>query len=272
MPVFNTPEAAIQGYKRIAADNVPGGGLGAENVRLWAALFDLQRRQGVRGSALEIGVWHGFSASYICGHLESDEELVLVDKFMREQHFKPTFDKLLGPVDTSMHFFPEDSFDLKADGRLKPWQGALRFAHIDGEHSREAVENDLELVDTFLCDDGVVVVDDMLYFHTPQVSHGLFSYIAKPNCRLKPFLFAFNKCYLTRPETHAAYRDFAITVIDTLEDSAHKYNCAFSHRRLDPDYVGLSAREYGLPKYSFVNLGFDDLETLRAHAEKTSQG
>ncbi|WP_262692938.1 class I SAM-dependent methyltransferase [Kordiimonas aestuarii] len=268
MSLFKTPEDAIRAYKRIAADNVPGGGLGDENVRLWAALFELQRQNGTKGGALEIGVWHGFSASYICGHLSADEELVLVDKFMREQHFRPTFNKLLGEVDTPIRFFPDDSFELKKDGRLTPCQDKLRFVHIDGEHSREAVENDLELVDGLLQDDGIVVVDDMLYFHTPQVSHGLFSYINRSACQLKPFLFAFNKCYLARPDAHANYRDFAVTVIDQLEDDTHKYNCAFSHRRLDPAYVGISAREYGLPKYSFVNIGFDDLPSLQAYARE----
>jgi len=79
-----------------------------------------------------------------------------------------------------------DSREITArDLRDKLGQGAVRFSHIDGHHSRECLTNDLELVHPILHLDGIICLDDMLHPCYPMLESAVFDYLVRhPEMRL----------------------------------------------------------------------------------------
>src|SRR5262249_60324775 len=61
----------------------------------------------------------------------------------------------------------------KLDGRL------ARFIHIDGEHSRTALTQDLELATAVLAREGLIVLDDMLHPGYPTLMVAVHEYLAR---------------------------------------------------------------------------------------------
>jgi hypothetical protein len=71
------------------------------------------------------------------------------------------------------------STDLAPDAILRPLGGPVRFFHIDGDHSREALTSDLDLALATLHPKGLIVLDDMLHPGYPLLVVAVHAWLEK---------------------------------------------------------------------------------------------
>jgi predicted O-methyltransferase YrrM len=82
---------------------------------------------------------------------------------------------------------PDRRMVWRTDSRLIEPAGLLaklggrrvRFFHIDGEHSRAALSNDLELATAVLAEGGLIVLDDMLHPGYPTLMVAVHEYLGR---------------------------------------------------------------------------------------------
>jgi hypothetical protein len=181
------------------------GYLQKHDVLIWDALLEFQDAREIHGHMLEIGVHKGRSAMLSVLFARPEEHCWFVDVRM-----DPDFQR---SMETRMaeraHLIERSSYDI-GERPEQYFDGACQFRwiHIDGEHTAMAVVNDLGIADHQLGPAGVVSVDDFLSPTWPHVAAGVFRYLHEHPGRFDLFLTAYNKGYLTRPESGDFYRDF----------------------------------------------------------------
>jgi len=98
-----------------------------------------------------------------------------------------------------------DSMDLTPESLLQETGGPVRFASIDGGHTRELVRKDLESCTPILQAGGIMALDDAFNFGTPGVIEGITDFFHEANPALAPFAICYNKLFVTTPDFHARY-------------------------------------------------------------------
>jgi hypothetical protein len=189
-------------YEKI--QSIPGW-LVPQQLIVQDAFLTLQRKAGLTGNLVEIGVWKGRLASLMALHRTSNEQILLIDPAINNQIVTEAFNTVGAEVKNT-HVLPLLSQRLPT---VKGWENlaaSVRYFHIDGEHSRQAVIRDLELADFTLHDDGLVIVDDFFNNTYPQVSQAVFEYQAANSGRLILLVHGFNKAILCRPKAYANYQ------------------------------------------------------------------
>jgi predicted O-methyltransferase YrrM len=150
-------------------------------------ILRMQSLTGVRGDLLEIGCYFGRSTGAMAGHLNDGEQLIVCDAFdsvktaddydtypsvndflrnLAEVHPKADLSRV------KVHECLSSSLELADSARV-------RFAHVDGGHSRAEALHDLELVYRHLCPRGVIAVDDYQHPGWPEVSDGVADFLAR---------------------------------------------------------------------------------------------
>ena len=171
---------------------------------LFAAIDEIQRREGIRGNLFEIGVHHGKTAIFLARMLRDAEVLGVCDVFERQElnvdhsgeGSRELFEKNMRTFGRPARVFAKLSSELTTDDTTTN----CRFFHIDGGHRPEDVFADLETADRALHADGVVAVDDLFNPSWPGVSEGFYRFIAlRPNVFL-PILIGGNKVFFARHE------------------------------------------------------------------------
>lgn len=165
----------------------PGGG--AAQVSGWlspisgraiSALLSYQQEQAIEGSLVEIGVYHGKTFIGLAQSARQNERAVAVDIFTYEgastlETFTEELKRhLTRERQRRVVVARQDSTKLSMAQWLRMLERPARFAHVDGDHTREAVINDIQLVSAALADKGVVVIDDFLHPHYADVTEGIF--------------------------------------------------------------------------------------------------
>lgn len=173
---------------------------------LWDVFADFQTSLGVTGDLIEIGVYHGKSAAFMALHADPEvERLILIDKELRVDKVRESLALASWPLDESRTVLVQgNTLRLAAHsmaGRFSSDQ--VRWIHIDGDHSARAVFHDLALAHELLQPGGVVTVDDFFRYHHPQVTAGVYKYLAANPTNLCIFAAGYGKAYLCRPEARA---------------------------------------------------------------------
>jgi predicted O-methyltransferase YrrM len=135
----------------------------AVTVRLMA----IQTELGVTGHVAEIGTFEGRFFIAMAHALAKGERAVGIDLF--DWPNPEIIDRF--HANCRKHGVPDAGrVTLKADSRtMKPEEvlaaagGRIRLFHVDGEHSRAALQRDLALATATLADGGIVILDDMLH-------------------------------------------------------------------------------------------------------------
>jgi len=229
-----------------------------EAAGAWDVILDAQEAGGMAGHLGEIGVYMGKSASMLALHARSGEELVLVDlSFPREAR------DLLGELAprNAAVFLERPSATVAAMPESAARARAFRFIHIDGEHTGEALVNDLRLASQWLGAAGVICLDDFFNPMYPQLTAAVFDYLGHHRHELTLFLCGHNKGYLCRPTASHVYLELIrsrlvkeladrglrqVTVFKTTQ--ASDLNCyGIGARFNDLDYYGLDADPGQLP-------------------------
>lgn len=171
-----------------------------EAAATWDVLLDLQ---GTRlcGALGEIGVYHGKSAALLALHLRENEQLYLVDTADRPEI--AFLRRLVRPEQITM--LVGRSSHLPAMAPSIPHLRQFRWIHIDGEHTGEALVNDLRLASLALHDEGIICLDDFFSHMYPQLTAATFQFLATHPHELTLVLCGQNKGYLCRPAAAPFY-------------------------------------------------------------------
>jgi hypothetical protein len=174
-------------------------------IALWDCLLSLQEQTVKSGDLVEIGIWKGKSAALLALHCEVDESCVFIDT-------KPTDEARLHiskvVPEARCIYIRSNSRHLKRLPEMRDYLGRVRWVHIDGEHTSEAVTIDLHSADTLLGPEGIVAIDDFLSPAYPQVTRAVFQYLIREPYRFSLVLCGFNKGYLCRPAAARVYLEF----------------------------------------------------------------
>jgi len=174
-------------------------------------ILQMQNRTGVDGDLLEIGSYYGRSTGAMVGHLKMNEKLIVCDAFdtipTQDVYSSfPTVKEFLSnivDVHSSVDLSKIEIHECLSSGLTLPGSCTLRFAHVDGGHSRDEALQDLELVYGRLCRSGVIAVDDFENPGWPEVSVGVSDFLSRhPDMEvladLNRFGEAGRKIYLIR--------------------------------------------------------------------------
>lgn len=186
----------------------------------------IQDQWEVQGPVCEIGVHHG--QLLILLHLLSrvDEKTVGWDLFERQEENpylsgKGNRDKTEAHLQAfgcdlnRVELHEVNSLELTSAMVIKQCGGRPRLFSIDGGHTADIVFHDLQLAANTICDDGVVILDDLFSEPFPDVGRGFYRFMeqnSKQNTKyctegrnsgLFPFLIGGNKVFLARNDAAA---------------------------------------------------------------------
>jgi predicted O-methyltransferase YrrM len=147
-------------------------------------LMRIQTELSVGGPITEIGPFEGRFFIAMAHALAPGETALGIDRFDW-----PNADVALRfEANCARHgIAPERRIIWQADSRTitpaelmaKLGNRRVRFFHIDGEHSRAALSNDLELATAVLAAGGVIVLDDMLHPGYPTLMVAVHDYLCR---------------------------------------------------------------------------------------------
>jgi predicted O-methyltransferase YrrM len=223
--------------------NSPGsGGMWRQSAVIINSLLEFQSSKSICGDMAEIGVYRGYGASLFSAFLLPNEKIFLIDPYTEENLFIDPIKRCAGDgIINQLVHVKVDSMKLCRDFNLFK-QYDLRFFHIDGEHSYDAVMSDLELANRSLSSNGIVVIDDFFATACPSVTEAVFDFIHKSSADLSIFLIGFNKAYLCRNRSLGLYRSLIVDLPEHLEK--YYFKCmltsgGFSYERT---YSGICER------------------------------
>jgi predicted O-methyltransferase YrrM len=147
-------------------------------------LLRMQTAMGVAGPVAEIGPFEGRFFIALAHALASGEKALAIDLFdwpnpevmgrfeaNCAKHGVPAECRIAWKAD-SRRMRPQELL-AKLDGR------PARFIHIDGEHSRAALTQDLELATAVLAHEGLIALDDMLHPGYPTLMVAVHEYLGR---------------------------------------------------------------------------------------------
>jgi hypothetical protein len=201
----------------LAMPTVPGW-FSEIDVRLFVELSGCQRRRGVVGDLMEIGVFHGKSAillGYLAG---TDERLVVNDLFnesvdttpgnlednqrwyegFERRHFEQQYQRFHSDL-------PEILVGNSTEIDRKAMANRFRFVHVDGSHEYDIVREDILTAEALLVDGGIVAFDDISTPHNPGSALAIWEAVL--GGRMKPICLTDAKLYATWDEDPKPWTD-----------------------------------------------------------------
>jgi len=174
-------------------------------IATWDALLNYQDQDHITGNLMEIGVWKGKSATLMALHCKPEEQCVFVDPMPLDE-----VRNCISAVvpSTRCHYLKEFSQFLPRHPFLSEGARAFRWIHIDGEHTAQAVSNDLAIAELLLSDRGMIIMDDFFNAGYPQVTQAVFQFLNAQPGRLALVMCGFSKAYLCRPRAARDYLKF----------------------------------------------------------------
>jgi predicted O-methyltransferase YrrM len=149
-----------------------------------AGLIKMQAEFGIKGPIAEIGTFEGRFFIALAHALQPGEKALGIDLFDWPNpevinRFEANCNKHgIGPEKRVI--WKADSSSMRPEQLLAKLSGQRpRFFHVDGEHSRRALTNDLELATDVLAPAGLIVLDDMLHPGYPTLMVAVLEYLER---------------------------------------------------------------------------------------------
>ena len=213
-----------------------GGWLAHDVVFPLGDLADAQKRLGVTGGAVEIGVHHGQLFILLALYLAEDERAVAIDLFEQQVENVDGSGKgdreileanmaAAGVDRDRIELITSNSLDVTAEEILASLGEPPRLFSVDGGHTPELTVNDLQLAHATVARGGIVILDDAFSPMWPGVIQGLLGYLDQPDC-LIPFALLGNKTLLTHADFCQPYRDVIAPFAQHLH---HRHDNVFGH-------------------------------------------
>ncbi len=183
-------------------------------------LMNAQSGRGIRGPALEFGVYHG---KYLC---------TLLNCALKQDEWVGGFDtfELCHPETAWTH--AEQFFGSRE--RMALWKGSThdysaeqvaamigappRIVSVDGDHTAEGALHDLRLASKVVVNKGVISLDDVFNSFAVGVAEGSFRFLLAKDCDFVPFAHIGNKTFLCRKAHYAEYFRLALQFVEDCPD------------------------------------------------------
>jgi len=170
--------ASVQGY------------LTTLDARVVAALLSLQLQKQIAGHLCEIGVHHGRLFLMLALARRAGERALAIDLFEDDaintntQHAGRDRALFRNARRLGIEFLEEEvwktsSFEVQPSQILKRTTGRIRFFSVDGCHLYDAVENDLNLAEGTLGDEGIIAIDDFFNVDWADVSFATSDFLRR---------------------------------------------------------------------------------------------
>src|SRR5260370_10858474 len=137
-----------------------------EAAAAWDVLVDVQEMHSISGALGEIGVYQGKSAALLALHVGAAEHLYLADL---TEYPETQFLHRVLPKERITFLIGRSSKLPAMVGRIQHL-GRFRWIHIYGEHTGEAVTNDLRLANFALHERVIICLDDFFNPRYPQLT------------------------------------------------------------------------------------------------------
>ena len=143
---------------------------------------------------LEVGVWKGGWSLTLARN--SGAEIVGIDPYPGIVAIR---DRVLDSV-TSLAL--GDRFSLhRSWAEMRAIDGGVfNLIHLDGEHSEQALAEDLREADRALAEGGVLIIDDIIHPYFPGVAAAAYRFFLQSGYR--PFLYTLHKVFCCREHDH----------------------------------------------------------------------
>jgi hypothetical protein len=167
-----------------------------------------QQRIGIRGGICEIGVHHGRLFILLHLHSRSDERSLAIDLFENQADNvdRSGFgdrEKLLenlarhGGDLSRVELLAANSLQIVPE-QIRSAVGPVRVFSVDGGHTADVTEHDLELAAASSCDGGLVILDDFFNERWPGVAEGACRFMFANRGALMPVAIGGNKFVFAR--------------------------------------------------------------------------
>jgi hypothetical protein len=110
------------------------------SVALWDALLARQTERGLNGLLMEVGVWEGKSAALMALHCTETESCMFLD-IRAMDGAKSRIEQVV--PEAKCVFMQKNSRSVLQQPSILEMADRVRWMHIDGEHTAEAVMCDL---------------------------------------------------------------------------------------------------------------------------------
>jgi hypothetical protein len=207
-------DAALERFAVYNEIRPEGTRLARQTPALWFLLDEIQNLLEIRGDILDLGV--GLGATALLGSLllKPGERALGVERH-RHPTFIRNFDRLPPEARGAATFIesPPEQFSID-----KLPTTNLRLAHVDVAFRADRLTSQVEQLATALRPDGVLVLNDFFEPSAPDVTTTVYELIRGGEWRV--LMLAFNKAYLVRTASKAAYAE-------ALDREAKPYLSAF---------------------------------------------
>ena len=174
------------------------GYLQSGSASVICSIFDIQDELKISGNIAEIGVFHGKLLILLCHSLREDEIAFAIDLFnsqpdiqgikTKADHQQFSSDNLFANF-VKVDIDPElvkpiisNSQDLSNYDLIQEFGGSnIRLFSVDGDHSREGVQHDLNLAAATLSEGGVILADDLFNTICPSLTEGIIDFFREDN-------------------------------------------------------------------------------------------
>lgn len=238
------------------------GWFSIHSMRLWHSLMEAQA--DIPGNLMEIGTWKGRSIAAIAYALRENERFFISDLKLQTEAIQEALTKV-GANLAQAHFVGTDSFTLHTHADFKAMENTVRFLHIDGEHSGEAIYRELDHAARIVRRNGLVVIDE---FFSPLYAHltpAVMRYLDRNPHEFRLLMVGFEKGYLCRPSAYRHYQDF---IVNRLQQAMAERGGKVTVARTGDAYEGIFGIEHFMPTrgpYTGLDMTPDVMEigTLR---------
>lgn len=251
---FDNLKGLIQRYEELFLGVTE---LAVENRFIMPLLLSFQKERKIAGSLLEIGVNKAGTAAILACFLSDTERLILVDPYMSTKDVKQSIQDFSGITPEKLTFIKGASKLLAKRIGNQECEGCypLRFAHIDGEHSYDAVYNDILFAHKSLTEGGLIVIDDFFNINSACVTEAVFDYIH--SCKdLHLVAMGYGKAYLCESRSLRKYRSWFIRLPDKLATFGFNVRLCFNAWAFERTYVTMSECPLGEPRYQVIGNRF----------------
>jgi len=252
---------------RYQAELGPITELAETSIHVFAQLAARQKALGIRGDMLEIGVFRAGTAALLGACLAEQERLFLIDPTQNEAGNRQTIERFARVQPGQLSFQVLDSLAVNKwrERVLSPQTPLVRFAHVDGEHSYDAVYSDLDLARRYLSTGGLIVLDDIFNMNSACCTHALFDYL-RDQPLLQCVALGFRKAYLCESRHLGVYRQFFLKLPELLATTAKLHvRLSFNSWGHERSYLTFDTCAPTEPHYQIIGRRFHHLaEALAA--------
>lgn len=174
-------------------------------------LLDFQVKESFTGHLGEIGVYFGKTLCKLAQYTNDNENLFGIDKNFGIENQKTSILNGIKRVSNmslkQLHCVCADSSYIIPTGQIDSIQtfNTFKFVHLDGCMAGHNIYKDIETADSWLNQNGILVINNWNNSFYPDIQKALYRYTTLNPNSFELFIVSDNKAYLCRPTSHSYF-------------------------------------------------------------------